>query len=436
MTSLTHEPPASLLFPPRPEQKGAKALLEARNERKESVRSVASGGGLGNPQVIRPLEIQKRQKARAKRYSTRESMRNFTHLKRLRACGHTAVNGAGVMIRCTSTATGKVAGFAGVSTCGSVWACPVCAAKISARRSEELSQTLKYAAKNGYHAAMMTFTVRHRKEQSLKKVWGAVSKGWDRVVSGKKWKSDKEKHGVKGYVRAVEVTHGSNGWHVHVHTVVIFNGSEENALELGLGMWKRWQSGIESQGFTALEESGGFDVQILKGDMGAIGRYLAKQADALAQEATLGAFKEGQKKNRTPFQIAQLFAETGDLADLEIWHEWERVSKGKKQLTWSRGLRDWAHLQEEQTDEDIASEELGSSVDDLVLLPGETWAVVRSSAWKLLDMAESGGKDKIVSWLDSKSLLWKPPPTGCLSDGESVPAEMIRRAKPEALELS
>lgn len=411
MSSLTYKTRSPLLAATSPEQKDGKAIRAARHERSVSARSVAAGGGgLGNPQIIRPLGTQKRQKARSKRHTIRESLREFTQLRRLKDCGHTAVNGAGVMIRCTSTAGGKVAGFAGVSTCGSVWACPVCAAKVSARRQEELAAVLKHAAANGYHAAMMTFTVRHRKGQSLKKVWGAVSKGWDRVVSGKKWKSDKEKYSVQGYVRAVEVTHGANGWHVHVHTVVIFGGAAENATTLGLGMWNRWCSGIESAGFTALEESGGFDLQVLKGDMGAIGRYLAKQADALAQETTLGAFKDGRKKNRTPFQIAQAFAETGDLEDLEIWHEWERVSKGKRQLTWSRGLREWAQLEEEQSDEDIAAEELGSSVDDVLLLPGETWAVVRSAAWKLLDMVESGGKDKVIAWLTDQGLEWSDPP--------------------------
>jgi hypothetical protein len=50
------------------------------------------------------------------------------------------------------------------------------------------------------------------------------------------------------------------------------------------------------------------------------------------------------------------------------WWEWEKASKGRRQIAWSKWLREWADLGREQTDEEIADKELtGNYV--LLLLP-------------------------------------------------------------------
>ena len=86
----------------------------------------------------------------------------MTRLDRLRACGHTAVDGSGVMVRMTPGSSGSScrAGFAGLATCGSVWACPVCAAKVAAERAGELGAVLTAAGEAGHQVAMVTLTVR------------------------------------------------------------------------------------------------------------------------------------------------------------------------------------------------------------------------------------------------------------------------------------
>lgn len=352
---------------------------------------------------------------RADRAALRENLREVSLLKRLRRCGHTAVDGQGVMVRCTSTPDGPRAGFAGLATCGSVWACPVCAAKIAAERSAELVRTLEAVQAQGYRAALMTFTVRHSARHALRDVWGAVTRGWGRVTSGKGWKSDQSRYGLGGWARAVEVTHGANGWHVHVHAVVVYRGTVQEGHDLGWSMWRRWLGGIERAGFTAVAGSGGFDVQVSEGgELGALGKYLAKQGadlDGLAAEAVTGQFKQGRKGNRTPFQIARDVFTSGDADDLDLWHEWERVSKGRRQLTWSKSLRELADLEDERTDEEIAADETGTADDDVVLLPAETWRAVRSTSWLLLDRVESEGRAGLVAWLDACGYAWHVPPS-------------------------
>lgn len=391
-----------------------------RSESPQRGDSVTSGRAcevaLGNAQTSIPFGSegeQKRVNQREKRYRVRNEVRRVTTLERLKKCGHTPIEKGGVVVRATQTSSGRRAGYSGLSTCGSVWACPVCSAKISAQRSEDIKQVLETAQRRGYSVAMVTLTVRHHKGHTLKEVWDAVSTGWKSVTTGSGWLADQLKYKIKGWVKAVEVTHGKNGWHVHVHTLLIFKGGELEANLLGARIFKRWQKGLSKKGFTA-EVAHGLDVGFAKGgdSAGKLSTYLAKTGDMLAQEAALGQFKEARNGNRTPFQIALSFFDTGDMEDLALWHEWERFSHGRRQLGWSKGLREWAQLEEtEKSDDEIASEEIGSSDDDLVLLPGDSWRMVRGRNLeaRVLEMAEKLGQGLTV-WLDLEGIAWLPAP--------------------------
>lgn len=123
----------------------------------------------------------------------------------------------------------------------------------------------------------------------------------------------------------------------------------------------------------------------------------------MALEAT-----QGGGKNRTPFQITGDFFETGDADDLGIWHEWEKGSKGRRALTWSKGLREWAELAAEKSDEEVAAEDLMG--EDLILLQAETWRAVRGQSWLILELAEKG-KTSLTEWLDRGGLSWEHPPS-------------------------
>lgn len=358
----------------------------------------------------------KRVDSRKKRYQLRNELRKVTGLERLKKCGHTPVSGGGVAVRATQTAEGVRAGYAGLATCGSVWACPVCSAKISAQRSEEIGQVLNRAQRRGYSLALVTLTVRHHKGQGLREVWDAVASGWKAVTTGSGWLADQKKYGIKGWVKAVEVTHGANGWHVHVHTALIFKAQKDvsfdvQAKALGLRLFSRWQTGLGKVGFTASRK--GFDAQAVgtAKDAEKLAHYLAKGA-GMAKEATLGQFKEAKNGNRTPFQILQSLLDAGDMEDLALWHEWESGSRGRRQIGWAKGLREWAGVGESLSDEELAQQELGTSDDDLVLLPGDSWEEVRAQGLevKVLEVAEALGALGLRQWLDFVGLAWQEPP--------------------------
>lgn len=371
-------------------------------------------GGLGKPQTGFPPPSKRidRQARRARKLKLRDGLRRFTVNPRARRCGNTACDISGVGIRVADTPNGRRAGFSGLETCGSVWLCPVCAAKIAAQRAEELQYVLKNAQEAGHQIAMVTLTVRHDRTDSLKSVWDAVAAGWHRVTSGAPWKRLVARHGIAGWAKAVEVTHGANGWHVHVHAVIAHQSTQAQAM--GTEIFDRWNAGIESVGFTA-EAGPGVDVQVAGDDLGKLGLYLAKlgaDLPGLAREATQGGQKHARGANRTPFQIAADLIENGDATDAAIWAEWTRTAPGHRALSWSKNFRkDFGLTTEEQDDETIAAAETGTDDDTILVLPSNTWKKLRHRSHFLLDYAENHGPTALKTWLTTNGYPWNHPPT-------------------------
>lgn len=353
-----------------------------------------------------------RQDSRARKMRLRQDLGRITPHKSFRSCGHRACSASGVGVRLSETKEGRRAGFAGLVTCGSVWLCPVCAAKIAARRADELGTVMGTAHARGYQLALVTLTVRHRRTDSLRAVWGAVSAGWNRVTAGKAWLSDKRRWNIGGWVRAVEVTHGKHGWHVHIHSVVAYEGTEGDATALSQRMYTRWESGLRRNGFDAVPGYG-VDVEVSRGGLGQLGAYLSKlgaDLDGLSREVTGGSQKQGRGQNRTPFQIGRDAVDTGDADDIATWEEWCRTAPGHRALTWSKGFRDEFGLTDEETDEAVASEETGTEADTILVMPSETWRCVRSTPWTILEIAEDRGAEGLGEWLSSQGLRWETKP--------------------------
>lgn len=369
---------------------------------------------------------------------------------------------------------GTSAGVAGVQQCGSGWSCPVCSGKIQQHRAKELGQVLTWARAEKHTLAMITFTVRHKAGQSLTSVWDAVSDGWAAVTSGRgatgwssekiedfreredrwdaalqlavegkgrypkggragirpeRWIGDQERYGVLGWARAVEVTNGANGWHVHVHAVVILEGekaaAEKAAHVLGAAMFARWEKGIAKKKFTAEMRNGGLDVTVSHAAEKSLAEYLAKdgfatddspakikasvskKARKLAMEAALGDAKSANRGGKTPFQLLDSLEDNKGL-NYRLWREWVRGSEGRLALTWSRGLRELAQLTPEQMDDlGIANEAPGGVC--VVRLPWEGYQKVMDDLPAMLTSVETGGVPALVAWLDAAGAAWEYP---------------------------
>jgi hypothetical protein len=308
-------------------------------------------------------------------------------------------------VRATGSGAERRAGFAGLATCGSVWACPVCSERILAGRQTELADALRTWADQGGSVAFVTLTMRHRKGQSLRQLWDALSTAWNGATKGRAWKRARETYGVEGFVRVVEVTHGANGWHVHVHAAILTRGglTAEEADGLGCELFQPWRTALMRAGLDApLARSGGLDAKVWDG-RDAFLDYFTKQtysADAsrAAMELARGDLKAARGGNRTPFRILSDLAAWGVADDMDLWLEWEQASKGRRQLTWSRGLRERLALAAERSDEELAAEELGTAADDLVELPAESLRMVARLALHaaILDAAEADDTGNVL----------------------------------------
>ena len=398
-------------------------------KRARSAERSAAGAALGNTRAAFPVSN------RGRRYALRDGVRQITTLERVRKCG---VVPLGPTVTLRADCDGKRPGLGGITTCGSVWTCPVCAAKIAATRKTEVQAAIERAVAEGLHVSMLTLTMRHHKGQQLGDLWDALAYAWQGVTSGRRWVGDGDEArggfrgdlGLRGYIRATEVTHGGNGWHVHVHILLISEkdptktplfwqrkqGRRKQPYPLEVTMPKefiaeRWGRRLADRGVDFVAGSGGLHWETAENPE-AIGRYVAKLqsgAESLSSEATLGQFKKARGQNRTPFQILADMLDPGDMDDVETWWAWESGSHGRRALTWSKGLRDWAGLGAEKSDEEIAEEEIGDNV--IAVFTRESWAKVRAEGVAdLLDTTERDGVHAAYRWLLDRGIDFSVPP--------------------------
>ncbi|MEI2733006.1 MAG: protein rep [Dermatophilaceae bacterium] len=363
-----------------------------------------------------PLTL--RNARRRSRFKARRALRSITTLDRVRACGMAPHDAAGVALVLSDGEPGvRIAGWRGVVSCGSVWACPRCSAVIAEHRAEELREGLDEWRRQGGAVALLTLTMQHSRDDALDDLWDGAAGSWRRLVGGKPWLNFKEAAGVVGTLRVVEVTHGAAGWHVHLHVLVFLDPSKSVRWQ-GVGgdaqfeahfaamasrgpIVRAWQRVVGRAGYFAAENAQDMRPVSLDEAGSSINRYFVKNGWDAADELARGASKKGRRGNRTPMGILHDIRTGGLLDDVELWNEWEQVSHGRRQMTWSRGVRALLGLvvvsdnevaaetaDGAEADEQLAARSRGDDV--LLILTAEQWRHVSrtSKHWLLLEAAE------------------------------------------------
>jgi hypothetical protein len=118
-----------------------------------------------------------------------------------------------------------------------------------------------------------------------------------------------------------------------------------------------------------------------------------------SHELTKAPAKKGRAGGRTPTQLLADYA-AGDKEAGLLWRVYALLFTGKKQLVWSRGLRELLGLNEEKSDEEVATEQSGIALL-LAHLENEQWrAVVGNDArGELQAVADSGDVHQVVNFL-------------------------------------
>ncbi|WP_344422383.1 protein rep [Pseudonocardia ailaonensis] len=357
----------------------------------------------------------------------RRTLQGFTSLDRLKACGRVPVNPVGgTVLRVSETSQGRRAGIAGLMACGSPWACPVCARRIAAKRATDVGRVLHAVNDSKGSAGLLTLTIRHSKRDTLRDMWAALSAAWGSVTSGRGWVTDQGAFGVRGWIRTVEYSHSpETGHHLHVHAVIVFDSviSRDLMDEMAARAFVRWERSLVRKGFSAVADKGGLDMRpiVLTADsIEAVAEYVSKAAFEVTSQHT----KKGRGTSRSAFEILADACQ-GEADSIELWWLWEQTSLGRKQVTYSRGLRDWARLEREESDEEAANEDMGG--EDQLALPAETWEAIRDEVPDLLDAVELGGVEAAERWLKSRGLAYTrvvPRPADTIAEpGLSGPLE-------------
>ena len=294
----------------------------------------------------------------------------------------------------------KRAHFKGLMTCGSVWQCPICAAKVTERRRVELTEAIERAT--GLRAVLVTFTLHHDRRDDLGALLADLLESYRAFQGGRAWVQLVQSFGFVGSVRALEVTHWINGWHPHLHVLMFFReGADLSGLADALA--DRWLSSLAKQGRTADREHG-LQVSDRKGD---VARYVAKFGHnpspnhwTVEHELVKSPAKMGAGEHKTPMQLLRDYLHGNKRAGY-LFKEYAQVFKGRHQLQWSRGLRALLGLTKEASDQELA-ERAEQDAALLAMLSLKQWRIIlaHDARGEVLEVAHSGDVGKLRAFVD------------------------------------
>lgn len=297
--------------------------------------------------------------------------------------------------------------YRGLQTCSSVWHCPMCAALISEKRRDELSELVKAHVKAGGSVYMTTYTIKHSRYDDLAALLSRFLAARRRMRQGRQGVALRKDFQVIGTVSVLEVTWSEvNGWHPHVHELVFSSRAEMDVTGYGATARAAWERAAAAEGLSMNDH--GFEIQRT---YGAVADYIAKYGREPAienvwgveAEMTKGHIKQGRgtEEHYTPFALLAAIHDGEEGSELLAgkFAEYARVFKGRKQLTYSPGLK--ARYQvEEKTDEDLMAEHEHEAMT-LVELQDEQWSGVlaNDARAEVLEEARTGRPGRVLSLL-------------------------------------
>lgn len=268
----------------------------------------------------------------------------------------------------------NLAYYGGLVICGSVWNCLPCASKISGGRAEEVRQAVDIWESRGGSVVMLTQTFPHYDGQECAALYDRYGKARKLQKNRKPYKRLMASLGLVGDINRTEVTTGLNGWHIHSHTLLFFEGP---VLLQPWEIFKTWESACISAGLPAPSFEHGVKISTPQ----EMADYITKQGKetsnwTIEAEMTKGHIKRGGREGLTPFDLLRAYRDTNNDRYSKLFVEYSQAFKGKRQLVWSPGLRDLLGMTKEKTDQELA--ESVDQLDQLFgMIPDKVWEYVR-----------------------------------------------------------
>ena len=192
----------------------------------------------------------------------------------------------------------------GLATCGSANTCLRCAIKIGAARARQIELVAAVMKALGFGCYLVTLTFAHQRDDVLGEIYEAMMDGFTAFRTSRLFR--KLTRGGGGFVRQVEITWSlANGWHPHIHVLVWSKQYLSSDLEWGPSevdrmehtLWVEWSRQMARSGRHVSED---YDLDLVRADDPAMGRYLAK----VGLELTMGALKTGRHDSCSTWELA------------------------------------------------------------------------------------------------------------------------------------
>lgn len=354
---------------------------------------IAATGRLGKPYEIMQADFRIK---RLEKWEMLDNVKKVLPEHRTAGCMDRAPGASGVSVHVHVDSHGQDVGahYDSIFTCGCVWTCPVCSSKISRLRRGELKTAIDFWSRLGGQVVMLTLTIPHHSGQKLHEVRDLFQDARRRFRNRKAWKTWAQSCGFLGSVRALETTHGSNGWHVHTHELMFLdNYSPEKVREYKSFLLKAWQSACESSGLGTPNDHG-VDLQDAEKAAGYVSKFGAEF------ELTSTHTKRGNLNGKTPWDLLR----SGTSADAKLFREFAEVFHGSRQLVWSRGLRSLLNLSKEQSDEELSKQSEATETVDIIevyVFDHQEWSLIKKTKSRgiVLEIARESGERGILSFL-------------------------------------
>lgn len=295
-----------------------------------------------------------------------------------------------------------VAHVQGVKRCGSAKACPLCTPQIMTRRGDGLDAMFAAALADGCLLYMVSAKVQHFRTMALDWSVKGIGHAWSKTFSGR----SAQRYGYLGQVRAWDFTYGRNGWHPHIHSIVVFEpGTPEAVAEAYLDhAGTKYVTALADKKLSAALDDRGWHYERCRSTSDAA-RYLVKvDGDEVTGEAGWGAALElvrpdlKKKGKRGGVTVWELLADAawGDLDAAALWREYERATRTIKSVIIGKRLRQaYGNALTEATDDELAEATPDEEVVFVLEVPAAVWTrlLVTGRIVHLIEQAQRDARE-------------------------------------------
>lgn len=276
------------------------------------------------------------------------------------------------------------------------------------KRSKEIAQAYDYftSSLHGF-VPMLTLTIPHKHGGSLERQLELINQAYKRLMDDRIMRQVWELIGKVGAIKGVDYTHGKNGHHNHIHSLMFLEKSHHD-IKLPIARWttpkrkgmlrllnaKQEKSyidkGLQAQiNYMSFEEFIKFYWVKLCRDVGLgmpslengavitegdnVKSYIAKHKSA--QEITNSRDKKAKHGNRNQWELL-LDYQNGDKHAGVIFKEYAQAFSGGKLLRWSNGLKKLL-LIEEIEDEEVLLEDESTESHVVEEITPELWHLIK-----------------------------------------------------------